>query len=304
MSENGKNEIPLSPEERVAFLDSLLGFEEHWVEHGRIFVKHLDDEDPQVRAKAIEGIWYHSEPALIDRLIDMAEHDSSPTVRTAAISGLGIYVYEGEMADYEYDWGPMTEMLREDELPEADWLRVRDYLLDVHNDTTRPIDERRFALESLSFLGDPEVADLIEEAYHRQEHEMKLSALFAMGRSGMVRWTDILTKELYSANRDIQREAIRAVGEIGLTELGEDVWRLTFADDQSIMLEAIEALGQTGWEGAFERLENLTLDPDPEIAEVAEAALEEWLWISEALRQSEEMDLDLDWDEDEEDLEL
>lgn len=305
MSENGRNQVHLTPEERIAFLESLFGYDEHWVDHGPVFIQHLDDKDPQVRATAIEGLWYHADPSLIERLIEMAEQDPSPAVRAAAISGLGIYVYEGEMADYEFDWGPMTEIMREDELPEEDFLRVRDYLLGVYEDEARTTDERRFALEALSFLGDREVANLIEEAYHRPEREMKLSALFAMGRSGMVRWTDILAKELYSAERDIQREAIRAVGEIGLTELGKDVWRLTFSEDREIMLEAIEALGQTGWEGAFERLEDLTLDPDEEVAEVASEALDEWLWISEMLRQGDELDPDFDphWDAEEEDPE-
>jgi HEAT repeat protein len=283
----------------VAFLESLYDGSEPWIDHGPIFVEHLDDEDPQVRVAALQGIWHSPDPDLIDRLIEIAEQDPSPMVRAQAISGLGVYVFEGEMADYDFDWGPMSELMREDELPEADFVRVKEFLLSIYANETRTLDERRFAIEALGFLSDPKVADLIEEAYHRPERDWKISALFAMGRSGLVRWTDILARELYNAERDIQREAIRAVGEIGMDELGEDLWRLTYSEDQEIQLEAIDALGQTGWDGAFERLEELTLNPNPEIAQVAKDALDEWLLMDSILNEDEEVDLDadLDWDE-------
>jgi HEAT repeat protein len=309
MNNNGKNAADLTPEERIVFLESLLDSDEPWIDHGPIFLQFLDDPDPEVRITALRGLWYAPDPDLIDRLMEMADQDPSPKVRAEAVSALGIYIYQGELADYGFDWGPMTEILREDELPEADFVRVKDYLLGVYADEGRPLDERRFAIEALGFLSDPQVADLVEEAYQRPEREMKISALYAMGRSGLVRWTDILARELYNAERDIQLEAIRAVGEIGLAELGKDLWRLTYTEDQEIMLEAIEALGQSGWEQAFERLDELTLHSDPEIAEVAKEALDEWLLMSEIAREAEELDedwddetgpdLDLDWDEEE-----
>lgn len=300
MSDNGRHEFDATPEGRVAYLESLLDVSEPWVDHTPIFVEYLDDEDPQVRAAALRGLWYPPDFGLIDRLIDMATHDPSVDVRTAAISALGIYIYEGEMAEYGYEYDPATDILHEEDLPEADFMRVKDFLLGVYADETRALDERRHAIESLGFLSDPQVIDLIEEAYNRPERQMKISAIFAMGRSGMSHWAEILSRELYNADQDIQCEAIRATGEIGLTELGQDLWRLTYAEDKDIMLEAVDALGQSGWVGAFERLEELTLDPDPEIAEVAEEALDEWLMMRELLDQAEAFDenADLDWDQD------
>jgi HEAT repeat protein len=300
MNNNGKHGPDLTPEERIAFLESLLENSAPWTDNASIFIQFLNDEDPQVRALAIRGLWYYPEPALIDQLIEMAEQDPSPLVRARAISGLGIYMYEGEMADYGFDFGPMTEILREEELPQADFARVKEFLLNVHADGTRSLDERRFALEALSFLSDSETADLVEEAYNQPEREMKISALFAMGRSGLIRWTDILQRELYNDDWDIQREAIRAVGEIGLDELGKDLWRLTYADEREVMLEALAALAQTGWEGAFDRIDELTLDPDQEIALAAEEAMDEWLLMNEIQSLGDEPEFDLDWDEENE----
>ena len=297
MNNNGRHGPDLTPEERIAFLESLLENSAPWTDNGLIFVQFLDDNDPQVRALAIRGLWYYPEPALIDRLIEMAEQDPSPLVRARAVNGLGIYMYEGEMADYGYDFGPMTEILREEELPQADFVRAKEFLQSVYADGTRSLDERRFALEALSFLSDPEVADLVEEAYNQPEREMKISAVFAMGRSGLIRWTDILGRELYNDDWEIQREAIRAVGEMGLDELGKDLSRLTYADEREIMLEALAALAQTGWEGAFDRIDELTLDTDQEIAQAAEEAMDEWILMNEIQSLGDEPELDLDWDE-------
>jgi HEAT repeat protein len=297
MNNNGKHGPDLTPEERIAFLESLLEDSAPWTDNGLIFIQFLDDNDPQVRALAIRGLWYYPEPALIDRLIEMAEQDPSPLVRARAVSGLGIYMYEGEMADYGYDFGPMTEILREEELPQADFVRAKEFLQSVYADVTRSLDERRFALEALSFLSDPEITDLVEEAYNQPEREMKISAVFAMGRSGLIQWTDILGRELHNDDWEIQREAIRAVGEMGLDELGKDLWRLTYADEREIMLEALAALAQTGWEGAFDRIDELTLDSDQEIALAAEEAMDEWILMNEIQSLGDEPELDLDWDE-------
>jgi len=297
MNNNGKHGPDLTPEERIAFLESLLEDSAPWTDNGLIFIQFLDDNDPQVRALAIRGLWYYPEPALIDRLIEMAEQDPSPLVRARAVSGLGIYMYEGEMADYGYDFGPMTEILREEELPQADFVRAKEFLQSVYADVTRSLDERRFALEALSFLSDPEITDLVEEAYNQPEREMKISAVFAMGRSGLIRWADILGRELCNDDWEIQREAIRAVGEMGLDELGKDLWRLTYADEREIMLEALAALAQTGWEGAFDRIDELTLDSDQEIALAAEEAMDEWILMNEIQSLGDEPELDLDWDE-------
>jgi hypothetical protein len=42
-----------------------------------IFKNCLDDEDAEVRSKAIEGLWENEEPSLINTLLNLFEHDSS-----------------------------------------------------------------------------------------------------------------------------------------------------------------------------------------------------------------------------------
>lgn len=295
MNDNGKERTDFTPGELVAFLESLYGYPEPPIDHASTFVQFLDHEEPTVRAAAIQGLWFSADPDLIDRLIDIAEHDPSAPVRAAAVSTLGVYIYTGEAADYDVEMGPLTDMLIEDELSQADFERVKAFLLGVYADQDRTLDERRFAVEALGFLSDSQVANLVEEIFNRPEREMKISALMAMGRSGLLRWIDVLAQEMYNPDHDIQLEAVRAAGHLGAPELGSDLLRMTFSDDREIMLEAIEALGRSGWDAAFERLEELTEHADQEIAEIATEALDEWLWINE-IQSGDELDTDLDAD--------
>jgi HEAT repeat protein len=172
----------------------------------------------------------------------------------------------------------MDELLRQEELPQEDFERVHQFLLGIYRDETKSRDERRFAIEALSFLSDEEIMGIIAEAYAHPDPKMKLSAIFAMGRNSNERWGDILLKEIYSPERVLQLEAIRAVGEARWDAAGPDLARLTYAEDRDVQLEAVWALGQTSWEHAFDWLEELSLmSSDPEMREVAEIAMEEWL---------------------------
>ena len=271
----------LTKQEKITFLKDVVGAGDFATDYLPVLRKYIDDEDTEVRTLAIESLWDYPDPSLVDVLMDKAEHDPEPDVRCKAISTLGRFIYEGEMADYDFDWGDMEELMRSDELPQADFLRVRQFLIDLYRDPSRSLDERRYAVEALGFHTNDEVFSIIEEAYAHPDVNMKMSAIFAMGRSGNVRWTDTILRELGNPQKELQLEAIRAAGEIGLDEAGKDLWRLTYSEDRDVKQEAIWALGQTGWEGAFERLDELTImGEDEEIREIAEEALEEWTLFS------------------------
>lgn len=271
-------------EERIALLKRIVEVPDYMTDHSTVLRDHLDDPEPEVRLLAIQGLWDYPRSEFIPLLLAAAENDPDEQVRRRAIIILGRYVYEGEMADYNFDFGPMDDVVRLDELPKKDFLKVKDFLLGIYRDENKTLDERRFAVEALSFLSDKEVFAIIEEAYAHPAPRMKLSAIFGMGRSGNVRWTETVIKELYNPDPELQREAIRAAGEAGLTEAGKDLWRLTYSEDRETQLEAVWALGQSGWEGAFDRLDELSLySIDPELQVTAEAAMEEWYIYSGAM---------------------
>jgi HEAT repeat protein len=260
--------------------------------------EYLKDEDPEVRARAVQCLWDYPEPAYIDVLIDLAENDPSEEVRHKALSGLGRYIYEGEMADYDFNIGPYDDVLREDELPQADFERVRDYLLALIKDESRPLDVRRRAIEAISFTHEPEVLNIIEKAYHHPDNKMKISAIFAMGRNGNVRFEDHILEALYSPIPDIEYEAVRAAGESHLESANRQLMRIAkSAEDKDLRMAAIWSLGQIGHEMSFELLDDLQFDRDKDIREVAEAAMDEWMIFSQLGELDDEDFFDEDFDD-------
>lgn len=237
----------------------------------------LDDEDADVRAQAVDCLWDYPRSEMMDPLMVLAKQDPSQEVRSKALIILGRYIYEGEMADYDFDWGEMAGLMREGELPEEDFRQVKEFLLDVIHDESESLDSRRFAIEAISFLNEPDVFEIIKGAYRHPDVKMKMSAIFAMGRQGNMRWKEIILKELHSPVPDLQYEAVRAAGESYLEEATPYLIELAeVAEDKDLRLAAIFSLGRTGGEGAFELLDELTIYRDKEIREVAEAAMEEW----------------------------
>jgi HEAT repeat protein len=235
---------------------------------------------------AIREATDYTDEVVVDRVLALADGDPDIEVRRTAISSLGNFVYLGATTVYELE---MDAIYAEDLLAEADYRRVYDFLLSLYRDEGRTLDERRYAVESLSYASDETVEGLIAELYARPEKEAKVSALFAMGCSGSVRWEETLRDEFYNSDSDLQIEAIHAAGEMGADDLGKDLWRLTYDEDRDVVMAAVWALGQTGWDGAFDRLDELTLDEDPQVRECADEAMEEWLFYN-GLAQDQALD--------------
>jgi HEAT repeat protein len=251
-----------------------------------LLLENLDDPNPRARVLAVREATDYTDEVVVDRVLALADSDPDHEVRCAAISSLGNFVYLGATTVYELERGTIYA---EHLLAEADYKRVYGFLLSLYRDESRTLDERRYAVEALSYASDEAVEELIAELYARPEKEAKISALFAMGCSGSARWEETLATEFMNEDSDLQIEAIHAAGEMGAEDLGKDLWRMTYAEDKDVVMAAIWALGQTGWAGAFDRLDELTLDEDPQIRECADEAMEEWLFYN-GLAQETDLD--------------
>jgi HEAT repeat protein len=237
----------------------------------------LDDADPQVRAEAVACLWNSSDPDWIEVLILKAQSDPNLDVRTRAISALGHYIYEKEMAGFGEDWDDLEETISERDLE-----RIVNFLFGIAHNEEASVDEQRYAIESLAFLDNPEVDALIERAFEQDDPRFRVSALFAMGRTGDLRWADLVLAELHSANREVQYEAVRAAGELGLHEATEDLIRLAHGRgvEKPLRLVAIYALGEAGDDRAYPILEELCHARDRDVRDAAREAAEEWLIAS------------------------
>jgi len=228
------------------------------VDFEQVFLLGMRDESAPVRAAAIKGLWESRAPGLLSRLIDLVQHDPAEEVRAAAASALGRYVYAGEV----------------DELPARDARRVEAVLLEIIRGQ-QPLEVRRRALEAMAYSSLPEVSALIGEAYAAPQEPLRVSAVFAMGRSAdEERWAQTVLAELENVSPAIRFEAVRAAGELELTDAVPALARAAQDGDLQVREAAIWSLGQVGGEAARKALRRCLRDAPSDERDYIRDALE------------------------------
>ena len=219
----------------------------------------LIDSDPNVRVHAIRLLDESEDTKLVPIYLDMLKNDSDVSVRAEAATALSLFVDLGEL----------------EEIPEKIHHEVEDALLATAN-SEDDLRVRRAALESLGYSSRPEVATLIESAFHREDPNWRASALIAMGRSADERWEEDVTASLVSDDDRVKRAAAQAAGELGLRSARPILLQmLAEEEDSDLASAAIWSLSQIGGEDVRTYLENL-LDQteDDEQIEFLEEALD------------------------------
>lgn len=204
----------------------------------------LEDPDDQVRTLAVRMLWQYEDKHLAPILLKMISEDPAESVRSAAATGLGMFVYLGEL----------------EEIPVELAEEVQNKLTEIVASTDTKL-VRRHALESLGYSNRPEVKALIENAF-RSDKEWEISALFAMGRTAdPVQWGEKVLSKIDSPLDDVRTEAIRAAGELELEEAREPLMDLLGEGaedlDEDLRFTAIWSLSQIGGEGVRDLLEHL-----------------------------------------------
>ncbi len=224
-----------------------------------IIVPAIDDPDVEVRKAAIEGILEDSPTRVIERLMVIARDDPFSEVRAAAARALGQFVLKGELGNLPADLNT----------------RLQDTVLALYRDPNEALDVRRRALEAAGNCSRAGVADLIREGYFADELPMRLSAVFAMGRSCDDAWQPEILAELESEYPAMRYEAARAAGEIELRAALPRLANLAFEDDRQIQEMAIWALGEIGGRVANQVLTQLAALADETGDDELAAAVEE-----------------------------
>jgi HEAT repeat protein len=231
------------------------------VNYQSIALMALDDSDATVRAAAVEALWEDESPELMKRLIDSVQWDESQAVRAAAASALGRFILLGEYG----------------ELTEQQYNQAQDAVISVLTDEDEDIAVRRRALEAIANSSHEIVPQAIEEAYYGSDREMRVSSVFAMGRSCDANWQEIVLRELTSEDVELRYEAARAAGELGLPEAVPVLGRAAIGDDREIKEVAIWSLGEIGGNEALRILTALAEDAqeseDEDLLEIVEEAI-------------------------------
>ena len=219
----------------------------------------LEDASSLIRSTAIELLWIDESAETMQTLMRLAKSDSDVEVRTRALEQLGRFLLLGEYGD----------------IPAEIAAAAQELTYGIYTDSTQALVLRRRALEALANSSHPKVNDLIAEAYADGNHELRVGALFAMGRTCSAIWRDQLMRELESVDSECAYEAIRACGHIQLREAARRIADFTHNDDQEIRLIAIWSLGEIGGRHAFDILSSLEESAaDDDIAAALEEALD------------------------------
>ncbi len=216
----------------------------------------LDDPEAEVRRTAVDGVLEDASIKTVERLVKLAQDDESTDVRASAVSALGMFILAGELG----------------KLPERFSVRLQDTALALYNNPQEALDVRRRALEAISNCGREGVADLIREAYYSDDLLMRVSAVFAMGRSYDASWTPQVMEELNSDHPEMRFEAARSAGELELRTALPRLAELAYDDDREIQLMAIWSLGEIGGKAARNVLNKLSAiandNEDDDLADV------------------------------------
>lgn len=240
--------------ENMAEADTVLFFD-------NVALMALDDEDPVARSTAIRLLWQSEEETLAPKLLQMLVEDPQPLVRAAAATGLGIFVYLGEL----------------EEISRETYQKVLNSLIEAHRGSDEVMVRRR-ALESLGYASHPNVNVFIQQAFESNDEDWLQSALFAMGRSyDQKRWAESVLKMFAHPDMIVRYEAIRAAGELELKPAREALFDLLEegTDNDEIYFAAIWALSKIGGQGVRNLIEmNLEEAVDADEIQLLEEALE------------------------------
>lgn len=202
----------------------------------------LDDPDTEVRQAAIDVLFEDESIELMDRLIDIAQWDEALAVRAAALSALGRFILQGELGEF----------------PENEAARAQDIAINILNNIDEEVEVRRRALEAISNSSHEIVEGAIKDAYESHEHKMRVSSIFAMGRSCDDQWVEEIMHELDSADPEMRYEAARAAGELMIPDSVPALTRMVFEDDRELQDTAIWSLGEIGGKEAIRVLTTLS----------------------------------------------
>ena len=232
------NELPTSYKHKVLVAFNEASEADFDLSYKQVALLGLKDESSLVRAAAVDLLWDDESVDTLRLLLNLVRTDDAPSVKARALVSLGKYILLGE---YE-------------EIPELIAYEAQQLAFELHTDTSQPLEVRRRALEALSNSSHAQKDKLIQNAYHSPEHLLRVSAVFAMGRTCDKKWEDILLEELDGEDTEIVYEAVRACGEIGLTSSVRQLGQLLLDDDREIQLMVIWSLGEIGGQQAVDIL--------------------------------------------------
>ncbi len=236
----------------------------------RVLRQLLNDPDIEVRVLAIQGLWEDETVLFMDQLLDMLALEDDSLVRETIAESLGRFGYLASVG----------------ELDDERSRRIHDTLMNIYR-SDEPVAVRRRALESVAYFGDDEeIEDAIAEAFDSIMHDLRISAIFSMGRNLSERWLPTVLSEMQDSDPEVRFEAARASGEFGDERATSQLLDLLDDEDAEVQMAAIGALGQIGGKVAVGALRRLVRTGDPVLGDAAQDALSQAMIVNDPTRFS------------------
>lgn len=253
--------VTIEPKRRRQIIERLVELAEDNLElnFDSIFKYCLKDPDPDVRSKAIEGLWESESVSLIGPLISLLERDKSEKVQSTAAATLGRFAMLAEFGRLRAGYASKVEAA----------------LLAAIDDKSKPAEVRGRALEAAAPLSSDQVKTAIMAAYDSNDSRLRVSSIYAMGKSCDPAWMPILLRELANVDAEVRYEAAEACGEMENEEAVPCLVKLVHDPDVDVQIAAIQSLGNIGSTKAKDSLKRCLDDTSEVIRETAKQVLDD-----------------------------
>lgn len=236
-------------------------------------IEQLKDADEEVRADARDELTMQMDDDVAKAFLEIAKSNAPERVRADTIIGLGPVIDETGLYVAEQEEGIPVDDLEPEISRETFDLILRE-LRAIFEDESQPKIVRRSALEALVRHPQPWQEAAIRKLVDSNDPEWRLTGVFAMGY--IPGFEQEIAGVLANAEGSLLYEAVRAAGR---AEVAETAPRLrSIASDESadsgLRAAAIDSLPFVDTD-CRELLEELADSDDEEVAEAAEAALDE-----------------------------
>ena len=218
----------------------------------------LQDDDPGVRDKALHGLWECDDRTLITPFIQLMSSDPEERVRASAAISLGKF---STLAVF----GKLL-------LKDRDMLE--EILISVAKNDKESLEVRRRALESVAVFNTDDINALIHQGYQSLEITMRISAVYAMGRTCEAEWLPAILHELDDHNPSMRYEAAVACGELGKEKAVPYLIPALEDEDIQVQISAVRSLGALGGSLAKRALQRCLELPEPTVQDAAKETLE------------------------------
>ncbi len=174
----------------------------------------LNDEDPIIRRGSLKLLMDNRKSYFLDQLISISNGDPDTEVRLDAISTLGYFLMDMEMAERRNNKAKKV-------------LKTLESLMESPDKLTR-----LRVMEALAYVDHPAIIPLVYASLTSNIDTEIASGLRAVQNSLNQRWAANVIENLDHPNPDVQYEAIKAVGELQLKRARNRILRLLAQFDQ------------------------------------------------------------------------